>query len=153
MPISSDDSSATFDWPLRVYYEDTDAGGVVYHANYLRFMERGRTEWLRSLGYEQDELRRRECIVFVVRGLTLDYLAPALFNDLLTVRSGLTRFGGASLVFAQHIIRDADDTLCCRGSVKVACIDAETLRPRRIPASLLSGMSTLPGRPLVVPSE
>ncbi len=146
MPISSDDSNATFDWPVRVYYEDTDAAGVVFYANYLRFMERGRTEWLRALGYEQDELRRREGILFTVRGLALDYLAPARFNDLLTVRSSLARIGGASLAFTQGIMRAADGLLCCRGSVKVACIDADTLRPRRLPVALATAISSGTGR-------
>jgi acyl-CoA thioester hydrolase len=153
MPISSDDSKATFDWPVRIYYEDTDAAGVVFYANYLRFMERGRTEWLRMLGYEQDALRRCEGILFTVRRVGLDYLAPALFNDLLTVRSRLAHVGGASLEFDQDILRDADGALCCRGSVKVACIDAATLRPRRLPVGFVSGMLSGTGRPLAAPVE
>ncbi len=90
--------SPTFRWPVRVYYEDTDAGGVVYHANYLLFMERARTEWLRALGFEQDALRREAGVQFSVRRATIDYLRPALFNDLLTVTVALT--GTAAQVLA-----------------------------------------------------
>ncbi|NEV61215.1 tol-pal system-associated acyl-CoA thioesterase [Thiorhodococcus minor] len=140
MSSSADSPNTTFDWPVRVYYEDTDAAGVVYYANYLRFMERGRTEWLRALGYEQDELREREGILFVVRSVSLDYLASARFNDRLTVTSSVPHHGGASLEFEQRIIRDADQTCCCRGRVKVASLDAATMRPKRMPAHLLSGI-------------
>ena len=139
MPISDADSKMMFDWPVRVYYEDTDAAGVVFYANYLRFLERGRTEWLRSLGYEQDALRQVE-----VRRISLDYLSPARFNDLLTVHSHLTHLGGASLTFTQDIRRPADSILCCRGVVNVACVDAITLRPRRLPPLLATGLSHLP---------
>ncbi len=148
MPTSSDDSRTTFDWPVRVYYEDTDAGGVVFYANYLRFMERGRTEWLRALGYEQDDLRQREGIIFTVRRVEIEYLAPARFNDRLTVRSSLDQVGGASLDFAQRIIRETDGVICCQGSVKVACLHAETFRPRRMPASLLSAIGRLASAPM-----
>ena len=144
MPTFSDDSRTTFDWPVRVYYEDTDAGGVVFYANYLRFMERGRTEWLRALGCEQDDLRQREGILFTVRRVEIDYLAPALFNDLLTVRSAIVHLGGASLDFAQTVLRESDGMVCCQGRVKVACVDAATFRPRRLPASLLSGIPSEP---------
>jgi acyl-CoA thioester hydrolase len=153
MSTSSDDASATFDWPVRVYYEDTDAGGVVFYANYLRFMERGRTEWLRALGYEQDELRAQEGILFTVRRVNIDYLSPAFFNDRLTVRSSLLNLGGASLEFAQGIVRETDGARCCQGTVKVACLDAETLRPRRIPAALISGISSGIGHPVAEPAE
>ncbi len=127
-----------FDWPVRVYYEDTDAAGVVFYANYLRFMERGRTEWLRALGFEQDVLRAQEGVLFAVTAIELVYLAPARFNDLLTVRSRLIRKGGASLEFEQLVIRWADRAACCQGRVRVACLDAVSLRPRRLPGSLLS---------------
>jgi acyl-CoA thioester hydrolase len=130
--------SPTFRWPVRVYYEDTDAGGVVYHANYLLFMERARTEWLRALGFEQDALRRDAGVQFGVRRATIDYLRPALFNDLLTVTVALTARGGASLDLAQEVVRDADGVLCCRGNFQVSCIDAATLRPARIPKQLLA---------------
>ncbi len=136
MPSVAD--SPTFRWPVRVYYEDTDAGGVVYHANYLLFMERARTEWLRGAGYEQDVLRREVGVQFSVRQANIDYLRPALFNDLLTVTVALTRIGGASLDLAQEVIREADGVTCCRCVIQVACVDATTLRPARIPKQLLA---------------
>ena len=130
--------SPIFRWPVRVYYEDTDAGGVVYHANYLLFMERARTEWLRALGFEQDALRRDAGIQFSVRRAALEYLRPALFNDLLTVTVALTGQGGASLELAQEVVRVGDSVACCRGSFQVACVDALTLGPTRIPKQLLA---------------
>ncbi|QIK37559.1 tol-pal system-associated acyl-CoA thioesterase [Caldichromatium japonicum] len=129
-----------FDWPVRVYYEDTDAAGVVFYANYLRFMERGRTEWLRALGFEQDVLREQEGVLFAVTAVELRYLTPARFNGLLTVRSRVIQKGGASLGFEQQIIRCTDQSLCCTGQVKVACLDAVSLRPRRLPARLLAAL-------------
>ncbi|NCA70965.1 MAG: tol-pal system-associated acyl-CoA thioesterase [Sphingobacteriia bacterium] len=143
MPRSNHLAPAVFDWPIRVYYEDTDAGGVVYHANYLAFLERSRTEWLRALGHEQDELRARQGILFAVRRLTLDYRAPARLNDRLLARSRLTRLGGATLEFAQGVIRETDQVCCCEGSVQVACIDATSLRPRRLPDDLMSQFKPL----------
>lgn len=137
---------ATFAWPLRVYYEDTDAAGVVYYANYLRFMERARTEWLRALGFEQDELRRDHGVIFTVRRAEVDYLAPAFFNDRLTVHASLVQAGRVSIEFGQRIVRDTDGTLCCAGKVKVACVDAERLRPCRIPAVVLAGIQSGTGR-------
>ena len=93
-----------FGWPVRVYYEDTDAGGVVYYANYLRFLERARTEWLRALGFEQDALARDAGVIFAVRRVEVDYLKPARFNDALTVHARIAERGRASLVFAQEVI-------------------------------------------------
>ncbi len=122
-----------FRWPIRVYYEDTDAGGVVYYANYLRFLERARTEWLRHLGYEQDALMRDPGILFAVRRVELDYLRPARFNEALEVVSEVTRIGGASIDFAQQVLRTTDAAVLCRGTVRVACIAAEDMRPARIP--------------------
>lgn len=126
-----------FHWPVRVYYEDTDSGGVVYYANYLRFMERARTEWMRAMGFEQDELVREEGVIFAVRSAQVDYLQPALFNDALDVVSTLVHRGRASLTFSHRIYREQDpDRPCCTGTVKVACIDAAGLRPQPIPDSL-----------------
>ena len=96
------------------------------------------SEWLRSLGYEQDQLREREGILFAVRHVTLDFLSPARFNDLLRVDVTLSRRGGASLDFVQEVRRESDGALCCRGLVKIACVNAETLRPNRIPEILLA---------------
>ncbi|NCC28408.1 MAG: tol-pal system-associated acyl-CoA thioesterase [Gammaproteobacteria bacterium] len=128
----------TFTWPVRVYYEDTDAGGVVFYANYLKFMERARTEWLRAVGYEQHALRERCGILFAVRSVAIDYRAPARLDDCLSVTSRLMRAGGASLEFDQQVMRDRDGTCCCRASVKIACLHADTLRPARLPSDLLS---------------
>jgi len=138
VPRSSVPALPTFVWPVRVYYEDTDAGGVVFYANYLKFMERARTEWLRSLGYEQDMLRQRDGILFAVRRVTIDYLSPARFNDCLSVTSKLHRVAGASLEFEQTVLREDDAACCCRAGVKVACLNVGTLRPTRLPADLLS---------------
>ena len=127
-----------FQWPVRVYYEDTDSGGVVYYANYLRFMERARTEWMRELGFEQDVLIREEGVIFAVRSAKVDYLRPALFNDQLTVVTELTHRGRASLTFFHSIIRQQEPAQpCCTGEVRVACINAGSLRPQPIPDSLL----------------
>jgi acyl-CoA thioester hydrolase len=132
-----------FSLPVRVYYEDTDSGGVVYYANYLKFMERARTEWLRSLGFEQDELRLRDGLLFAVRRAEIDYLRPALFNDLLRVTVAPCVSGGASLVFEQEVQREADAILCCRGRIKIACVGEKTLRPNRIPEHLLAEIANV----------
>lgn len=124
----------TADWSVRVYYEDTDAGGVVYHASYLRYLERARTEWLRSLGYSQARLKQEESLVFTVVGMTLDFLKPARLDDLLSVRSQASLSGGASVHFEQQILRDSDRILAA--TVRVACLDASSFRPRRLPAAL-----------------
>ena len=120
-----------FCWPIRIYYEDTDAGGIVYHANYLKFMERARTEWLRQLGFEQTVLAETFGVVFVVRKIVVDYLFPARFNDQIVVCSRVTRIGRASIEFAQNIL--CADRILSRGDVKVGCLDTELLRPKPIP--------------------
>ncbi len=129
--------SKQFEWPVRVYYEDTDAGGVVYHSHYLNFMERARTEWLRALGFEQDRLVERDNVIFVLRRAEVDFLQPARFNELLTVTCELAEQRRASLVFCQEISRQADARLLCSGRVKVACLDAARFRPRPPPEGLL----------------
>ena len=100
-----------FFWPVRVYYEDTDCGGVVYYANYLRFMERARTEWLRALGFEQDVLATQHGVIFAVRSVALDFIRPARFNDLLRVGAGVVERRAASLTFAQEVaaMKPGDD--------------------------------------------
>ena len=128
--------SKEFIWPVRVYYEDTDSGGGVYYANYLRFMERARTEWLRSLGFEQDRLREEEGVVFAVRRVEVDYRFPARFNDALDVSCRVAKWGKASLTFQQEIIRPADGRLLAAGQVSVACVRSEDFRPSPIPASV-----------------
>jgi acyl-CoA thioester hydrolase len=127
----------TFVWPVRVYYEDTDSGGVVYHANYLSFMERARTEWLRGLGFEQDRLRNDGGVIFAVHSLSAEYHRPARFNDLLQIDTRIIELRRASLSFQQTIRRDADDQLLCSGKVKVACVDAQRMRPAPLPEALL----------------
>lgn len=126
---------SNFVWPIRVYYEDTDAGGVVYHGQYLNFMERARTEWLRSFGYEQDQLRDELGILFAVRRVELDYLLPARFNEALEVHTQVTQVKGASFTFDQQVQRKEDQMLLCRGIVKVACIGAE-MKPAPIPKEI-----------------
>ena len=126
-----------FLWPVRVYYEDTDSGGVVYYANYLKFMERARTEWLRHLGFAQDELAARENVIFAVRRAEVDYLRPARFNDALEIRSTIVERGRASLTFEQQITKPANKgELLCSGRIRVACIDATSFRPRPLPETL-----------------
>ena len=124
-----------FHWPVRVYYEDTDAGGVVFYANYLKFFERARTEMLRSMGYEQDQLITEQKLIFVVRSVQIDYLKPARFNEAIDVTAEVTLAKKVSLNFEQVITRDGD--VLCKGNVRIACLDAETLKPKTIPENLL----------------
>jgi acyl-CoA thioester hydrolase len=126
-----------FVWPVRVYYEDTDAGGVVYYANYLKFMERARSEWLRALGFEQDRLIEEEAAIFAVRHVSVDYLKPARFNEELQVHVKLLKRGSASLYLDQSI-RNQDGVEVCKGVVKIACIHPESFRPQPIPKSILT---------------
>ncbi len=126
-----------FLWQVRVYYEDTDSGGVVYHCNYLKFMERARSEWLRSRGVEQDALAREHGLIFAVRSINMEFLKPGRFNQLLDIRSKIVRCGKASISLEQTISHSADRGVLCSGRVKLACLDAATLRPRPIPASIV----------------
>jgi acyl-CoA thioester hydrolase len=128
-----------FIWPVRVYYEDTDAGGLVYYANYLKFMERARTEWLRSRGFEQDELVEQDGIIFAVRHVDVGYHLPARFNDALEVSAILARKGRASLTFYQEVMRpnDNDSQILCQGEIKIACVNMKTMRPTPIPKQIL----------------
>lgn len=142
MSVSHDESVNEFLWPIRVYYEDTDAGGVVYYANYLKFMERARTEWLRQIGVEQDELRQRDNVVFVVTAVQVRYLASARFNDHLLVTSSIKHAGKARLVFAQEVRHAEHKTLLCQGEVDVACLDMERQRPVAIPTIITEQLST-----------
>lgn len=134
-----DRAASVFSWPVRIYYEDTDAGGVVYHANYINYMERARTEYLRKLGVEQDTLSREHGIIFAVRSLEAEYLAPARFNDLLRIGVSRPIGRGASVVFLQGVYR-GDDTLTT-ARVRIVSLDPVTLRPRRLPAFLLTECS------------
>jgi acyl-CoA thioester hydrolase len=128
-----------FIFPIRVYYEDTDSGGVVYYANYLKFMERARSEYLRSLGFEQDEIIANDGVLFAVRSLSVDYVKPARFNQLLNVSAQLAEIGKASLLFAQRVELAAGEAsqLFCTAKVKIACLDARTFRPTPIPSRIL----------------
>ncbi|MEQ1590927.1 MAG: tol-pal system-associated acyl-CoA thioesterase [Thiobacillaceae bacterium] len=126
--------TAHFTYSVRIYWEDTDAGGVVYYANYLKFMERARTEWLRSLGFGQDVLRELEGLVFVVRRVEIDYLAPARLDNLLTLDTQLLDVTRTTLTVAQNI---AADKPLVKARVQLACVDAVSFKPARIPATLL----------------
>lgn len=124
--------SEEFNWPARVYYEDTDSSGIVYHASYLRFMERARTEWLRSLGFDLPQLKAGHDVLFTVSRMRIEYLRPARLNDMLDVSLRLVRSGGASFILDQTV-RKAPRELLCRAEVRIACIHATSLRPRAIP--------------------
>lgn len=127
-----------FNWPVRVYYEDTDSGGVVYYANYLKFMERGRTEFLRDLGFEQDHLIEQENIIFAVRSVQCDYKSPARFNDELIVATELSELKKASMLFTQKIYRiNQSEKILCQAQIRIACIQASTFKPCAIPQSLM----------------
>ena len=125
-----------FIWPVRVYYEDTDSGGVVYYANYLKFMERARTEFLRHLGYEQDALIKNENIVFAVRSVSLDYHKPARFNEQLEVSTQVIECKKASMLFEQIITRKEDSKLLCSGTVRIASLRADSFKPCPMPENI-----------------
>ena len=120
---------------LRIYWEDTDAGGVVFYANYLKFFERARTEWLRALGFGQQALRERTGAIFVVTDTQVRYRAPARLDDLLDVTVDLRAGGRASMMIAQQAWRGS--ALLAEGDIRIGCVDAGTFRPRRIPTELL----------------
>ncbi len=129
----------TFNWPVRVYYEDTDAGGVVFYANYLKFFERARTEMLRQAGFEQDRLMVELGVLFVVRSVGVDYLKPARFNDQLDVSAGIVEVKKTSLTFEQAVTRNLD--ILCTGSVRIACIDVRTMKPQPIPVAIMEQLT------------
>ncbi|MBI3562500.1 MAG: tol-pal system-associated acyl-CoA thioesterase [Gammaproteobacteria bacterium] len=126
-----------FNWPVRVYYEDTDAGGVVYYANYLKFMERARSEWLRDLGFEQDQLMKQQSLLFAVRSVQVDYLRPARLNDALTVTVSVADYGRVSIRLNQTIHKAADPQLLCSGQIKIVSLGAGTFKPTAIPTELM----------------
>jgi acyl-CoA thioester hydrolase len=127
---------------IRVYYEDTDAAGIVYYANYLRFIERGRTELLRTLGHDQNALMK-EGIAFAVRSANVEFLKPARLDDLLLVETGIASLGRAQVTFAQRILRDRE--LLLDAKIRVACIDPVRGRPIPMPRALHQQLSALPG--------
>jgi acyl-CoA thioester hydrolase len=130
-----------FSWPVRVYYEDTDAAGVVYYANYLKFMERARTEWLRAAGFEQTELADVHGVVFVVTSLAIDYHKAARFNDSLQVTVELIKVGAGHIRLAQRVLRGEE--VVATGAVTVACVSVRTMRPVRMPRSLAEKLAPL----------
>ena len=135
-----------FAFPIRIYWEDTDAGGIVFYANYLKFFERARTEWLRSLGIGQQALREDTGVMFVVTDAQLRYLRPARLDDELLVTAQLQQAGRASFTIAQQaFIKPTDPseqpTLLCQGSIRIGWVDAATMAPTRIPRSLLEKLS------------
>ncbi|WP_426702231.1 tol-pal system-associated acyl-CoA thioesterase [Rhodanobacter sp. Col0626] len=125
-----------FSWNVRVYWEDTDAGGVVYHAGYLRFMERARSEWMRALGVDQMAFKQATGLAFMVRGMEIDFLKPALLDDELSVTVDVKERRAASILFTQTITR-TDGSCLIRAQVRVACVDLRRMRPAPIPAGLI----------------
>jgi len=126
----------SFNWPVRGYFEDTDSGGIVHYASYLKFMERARTEWLRGRGIDVEGLARKDRVLFVVRSLKLDYRQPTRLSDPLRVSVVLERARRAILELWQEVIR-GDEPLCA-GHLRLACLDADTLRPRKIFNTILA---------------
>ena len=120
-----------FEWNARVYFEDTDSGGVVYHANYLKFMERARTEWLRSLGLNQMKLKQEDRVMFVVRKIDIQYKIPARFNDELLIQTDCVKTTDYSIILKQDILRNKQ--IVTEGKVEIVCINSDLLKPVRIP--------------------
>jgi acyl-CoA thioester hydrolase len=142
-PLSSSHSAKETTLDIRVYYEDTDAGGIVFYANYLKFMERGRTEWLRSQGFDQSRLASESGYVFVVAGLDMAYRKPARLDDVITIRSRVTRVGRASIHFAQRAERSGE--LLAEGNIQVCCVGADSLKPAELPPELRAILESIQG--------
>jgi acyl-CoA thioester hydrolase len=139
----SDNSAQPFEWLIRVYYEDTDAQGVVYYANYFRYMERARTEWLRSLGVDQSHLLNEERRMFVVTESKAKFLSPARFNDEVVVTARLSGLTRATFDIEQNIfLNSLDGKLLISGGVTAAFLNADTMRPLRVPADIFEGSQT-----------
>ncbi len=130
--------TAGFSWPARVYWEDTDGGGVVYYANYLKFLERARTEWLRACGFSQTDLVKDPGIIFVVTNLSIDYRRPARLDDALDISCEPEMDGSVCMRFAQQIRRGTE--VLVEANVRVACLDAQSFRPKRIPAGIAAAL-------------
>ncbi|HEY3047842.1 MAG TPA: tol-pal system-associated acyl-CoA thioesterase [Polaromonas sp.] len=143
MPPTASPNSE-FRWPVRVYWEDTDAGGIVFYANYLKFFERSRTEWLRSLGIEQQRLKDSTGGMFVVTDTAIRYHRPARLDDELIVTASMVEIGRASMTIKQQALSKTEHasnqtaTLLCEGTIRIGWVDAASLQPARIPASILS---------------
>ena len=129
-----------FAWPVRVYYEDTDAGGIVYYANYLKFMERARTEWLRHYGIDLRELAAQGQLMFVVRSAQLDFLQPAHLGDALEVSVEVIRRRPASVTLRQHVA--LAEKVLCAGEIRLACVEPVSLRPCALPSFIQEGKTT-----------
>ncbi len=125
-----------FVWQLRVYWEDTDGGGVVYHSRYLNFFERSRTEWLRSRGVQQAKLAAEHGLIFVVRRMEIDFLRAARMDDELEVGVALQKMGRSRMELAQEMVRKGDGEVLARAAVTAACLDAESFKPKQVPAWL-----------------
>ncbi|OIO69294.1 MAG: tol-pal system-associated acyl-CoA thioesterase [Zetaproteobacteria bacterium CG1_02_53_45] len=134
-------TSFTETWPVRVYYEDTDHGGVVYYANYLKFMERARSEFLRAAGLELDQIDAEFGVAFAVTQANVSYLAPARFNDMLNIESSLVEMRGARIAFKQHIYRQSDGILLSEGDIHLACIRRDG-SVARIPKSIIERLKS-----------
>ena len=145
-------AAPVFSWPVRVYWEDTDAGGIVFYANYLKFFERSRTEWLRSLGVEQQRLRESTGGIFVVAETSIRYHRSARLDDELIVTASLVEAGRASMIIGQQVLLKTEQEteqkkgqtpiLLCEGSIRIGWVDAASLQPRRIPAAILDSLKT-----------
>ncbi|WP_415914691.1 tol-pal system-associated acyl-CoA thioesterase [Paraburkholderia sp. J41] len=143
-------AGSDFSWPVRVYYEDTDAGGIMFYANYLKFFERARTEWLRACGIDQRQLAEQTGVLFVVRSTALDYRAPARLDDVVTTVSRIEKIGRASVDFMQEAWRDG--TLLAKGGIKVACVDGAAMRPAPIPGHVHEALKRGPQKDLLAVS-
>lgn len=129
-------------WPIRIYYEDTDMQGIVYYANYLKYLERARTEFLRSEGFEQDVLISEQGVAFAVRAVQMDYLKPAKFNDNLLVITEVAKLKRASLIFQQTIVRaDKNREIMNEAVIKVACLDAQSMKVKAIPQQMIEQLT------------
>ena len=131
-----------FRWPVRVYWEDTDAGGIVFYANYLKYFERARTEWLRSLGHAQEAMRAEAGVMFIVTDTSVRYRRPARLDDLLDVTVRVQHAGRAQMTVAQQAWRGTE--LIAEGSIRIGCVDAGTCRPQRIPTSITRSLPQSP---------
>ncbi|TSE27768.1 tol-pal system-associated acyl-CoA thioesterase [Tepidimonas aquatica] len=141
-PAAPDAGVAPHRWPVRVYWEDTDAGGIVYYANYLKFFERARTEWLRTLGLQQHALREATGGMFVVSAVQVRYQRPARLDDALCIETRVATLGRASIELQQRALRDDSDSVMvlCEGSVRIGWVQAPALQPARIPAAIVQAL-------------
>lgn len=131
-------NKAEFRWPVRVYWEDTDAGGIVFYANYLKFFERARTEWLRSLGIQQQQLKETTGGMFVVAETSIKYLRPARLDDELIVTARLQETGRASMTIVQQVLLKG--TVLCEGKIRIGWVDAASLQPSRMPQNITESL-------------